>query len=129
MENAPSLLLQDPLLAAIFQAGIAGLSINEPHALGAILSFYRKLVELSSKSAAVVTLFKEYGGNLTAVLFNGLVDFYSQDSISDVAALFKSLAEMLPSETSQWTMSVLNAVPEEYMSMEIKSDFMANWTG
>ncbi|KAF1802852.1 armadillo-type protein [Mucor lusitanicus] len=129
LENAPALLLQDPLLATIFQAGIAGLSISEPHALGAILSFYRKILELSNKSAAVVTLFKEYGGNLTAVLFNGLVDFYSQDSISDVAALFKSLAEILPSETSQWMMAVVNAVPEEYMSMEIKSDFMANWTG
>jgi transportin-3 len=115
-------------LATIFQAGIAGLSITEPHALGAILSFYRKLLDLSDKSAAIVTLFKEFGGNLTAVLFNGLVDFYNQDSIPDVAALFKSLTEILPNESSQWMMTVINAVPEEYMSMETKTDFMANWT-
>lgn len=129
LDNAPLLMLQDPLLSSIFQAGIAGLSITEPHALGAILTFYRRLLELSDKSPSVVTLFKEFGTNLTAVLFDGLVDFYHQDSIPDVAALFKSLTEMLPNESAQWMMNVVNAVPEEYMSVETKTEFMTNWTG
>ncbi|KAI8642121.1 armadillo-type protein [Parasitella parasitica] len=128
LENAPVSLLQDPLLETIFQAGIAGLSITEQHALGAILAFYRKLLDLSDKSATIVTLYKQFGGNLTAVLLNGSIDFYNQDSIPDVAALFKRLAEILPQESSAWMMTVINAIPEEYISMEIKADFIANWT-
>lgn len=128
LDTAPTLLLQDPVLSTIFQAGIAGLSITELHALGAVLAFYRRLLDLSAKSPSVIALFKEFGGNLTAVLFDGLVDFYHQDSIPDVAALFKSVAEVLPIDSAQWMINVVNRVPEEYMSMEIKAEFMNNWT-
>jgi transportin-3 len=128
LDTAPTLLLQDPVLSTIFQAGVAGLSITEPHALGAVLVFYRRLLDMSDKSPSVMALFKEFGDNLTAVLFDGLVDFYHQDSIPDVAALFKSVAEVLPSDSAQWMINVVNRVPEEYMSTEIKSEFMNNWT-
>lgn len=138
VDKAPRLLLQDPLLATVFQAGIVGLSVTEPHALGAILTFYRRLLDLSKNGgsnnsstnpAAVLALYKEFGGQLTSVLFNGLVDFYHQDSVADVAALLKTLAEILPSESAQWMLNTVNAVPEEYMSVDIKSEFMTNWTG
>lgn len=135
LDRAPLLLLQDPLLATVFQAGIVGLSVTEPHALGAILTFYRRLLDLSksgsnsSTNPAVLALYKEYGGQLTSVLFNGLVDFYHQDSVADVAALLKTLTEILPNESVQWMLNTVNAVPEEYMSVEIKNEFMTNWTG
>ncbi|CEP15482.1 hypothetical protein [Parasitella parasitica] len=128
LENAPGPLLQDPLLETIFQAGVAGLSITEPHALGAILAFYRKLLELSDKSTSIAVLLKQFGGNLTAVLLNGSIDFYNQDFIPDVATFFKSVAEILPQESSDWMMTVINAVPEDFMPMETKTDFIANWT-
>lgn len=126
LDSAPTLLVQDQLLATIFQAGIAGLAITEIHALGAVLVFYRRLLE--NKSASVIALFKEYGANLTAVLFDGLVDLYHEDSIPDVAALFKTLAEILPNELTQWIIQVVNRVPEEFMSADIKNEFMQNWT-
>jgi transportin-3 len=126
LENAPTLLVQDPLLSTIFQAGIAGLSITEIHALSAVLVFYRRLLE--NKSASVIAIYKQYGANLTKVLFDGLVDVYHEDSISDVAALFKSMAEVLSNESVQWMIQVVNSVPEEYMSADIKNEFMSNWT-
>ncbi|KAI9273878.1 armadillo-type protein [Helicostylum pulchrum] len=127
LDKAPTLLIQDPSLSTVYQAGIVGLSVTEPHALGAILVFFKHLLE--QKQTTVLALFTEYGNQLTAVLFNGLVDFYHQDSIPDVAALLKSLAEILPNEATQWMMDVVNSVPQEYMSLEIKNEFMTNWTG
>lgn len=127
LDKAPTLLVQDLSLSTVYQAGIVGLSVTEPHALGAILVFFKHLLE--QKQPAVLVLFTEYGNQLTAVLFNGLVDFYHQDSIPDVAALLKSLAEILPNEATQWMMDVVNSVPQEYMSLEIKNEFMTNWTG
>lgn len=126
LDNAPTLLVQDALLATIFQAGIAGLAITEIHALNAVLVFYRRLLE--NKSANVIALFKEYGANLTAALFGGLVDFYHEDSVPEVAALFKSLVEILPNESTQWVMQAVNDVPEDFVSLEAKNEFLSNWT-
>ncbi|KAI8979289.1 armadillo-type protein [Mycotypha africana] len=128
LDNAPATLVQDPLMATIFQAGIAVLSITEPHALGATLTFHRKLLQVSDRLPVITALFQQYGASFTAVLFDGLVDFYYQDSIPDVAALFKSLAELLPKESAEWMMNVVNNIPEEYLSVESKSDFLANYT-
>jgi transportin-3 len=127
LDKAPKLLVQDPSLSTVFQAGIVGLSITEPRALEAILTFYRRLLDL--KQQPILALYIEFGGQLTAVLFTGLVDFYRQDSIPDVAALLKTLAEVLPNESAQWMLNTVNNVPEEYMSIEIKNEFMTNWTG
>jgi transportin-3 len=88
LDKAPLLLVQDELLQTVFQAGIVSLSIHEPHALSAVLIFFTRLLDHTE----VLTLYTEYGNQLTAVLFNGLVDYYHQDSIPDVAALLKSLA-------------------------------------
>lgn len=126
LDKVPTLLIQDPLLATIFQAGIAGLAITEHHALVAVLDFYRILLDI--KSASLIVLFKEYGANLTVALFDGLVDFYNKDSIIDVSALLESLAEVLPNESTQWIIQVVNGVPEEFLSADIKNEFLTNWT-
>lgn len=126
LDTAPKLLIQDPSLSTVFQAGIVGLSINEKRALEAILIFYRRL--LDERQPPISALYTEFGGQLTSVLFTGLVDFYSLDTIPDVSALLKSLAEKLPNESAQWMLNTMNNVPEEYMSADIKNEFMTNWT-
>ncbi|KAI9480494.1 MAG: armadillo-type protein [Benjaminiella poitrasii] len=129
LDTIPSTMPNDDKLAAllstVFQAGLVGLTVTEKHALVAVLGFYRRLVSFGQ---AVNGLFKEFGQQLTIVLFDGLIDVYHQDVIPDVAALFKSLAELLPAEATSWMMQVVNQVPDDYMTVEIKTDFMNNWT-
>lgn len=124
LDKAPLLLVQDEMLNTVFQAGLVSLTIHEKHALGAVLVFFTNLLDRPE----VVGLYSEYGNQLMAVLFNGLVDYYHHDSIQDVAMLLKSLAELLPSESIQWMINVVNTVPQEYMSVNFKNDFIANWT-
>ncbi|KAI8369742.1 armadillo-type protein [Blakeslea trispora] len=128
MDQAPLLLVNDPLFATVFQANIASLAVNESHALEAVLKFNSRLLKIADKSAAILALYREYGANLTLVLCNGVLDYYSQDLIPDVANIFQLLAQTLPSESAQWIMQAINEVPEDYLSADLKSEFMSNWT-
>ncbi|KAI8993606.1 armadillo-type protein [Pilobolus umbonatus] len=128
LERAPTLCIQDPSLSIVFQAGLSALSITEPHALQSVLDFYHKLLRTVNYVPRLRSLFEEQGRNLTAVLFNGLIDFYTYDSIFDVVPLFQSMAEHLHEHTLRWMLSVLNDIPEEYMSVGLKNEFMTNWT-
>ncbi|KAI7906612.1 armadillo-type protein [Cokeromyces recurvatus] len=130
LDNTPTInddLLR--LLSTVFQAGLVGLTVTEIHALFAVLGFYRRMLSLGATYELIISrLFKEFGQQLVIIMFDGLIDFYHQDVIPDVAALFKSLAELLPNESTTWIMQVVNQVPDDYMTVEIKSDFMTNWT-
>ncbi|KAI8365426.1 armadillo-type protein [Choanephora cucurbitarum] len=129
LEHAPLLILNEPsLFSTLFQANLASLSINESHALEAVLKFNYRLLKMTDKSTSILTLYREYGADLTLVLCNGVLDCYSQDLIPDVASIFQLLAETLPSESAQWIMRAINEVPEDYLSADLKSEFMSNWT-
>ena len=129
LEHAPLLILNEPsLFSTLFQANLASLSINESHALEAVLKFNYRLLKMTDKSSSILTLYREYGADLTLVLCNGVLDYYSQDLIPDVASIFQLLAETLPSESAQWIMRAINEVPEDYLSADLKSEFMSNWT-
>jgi transportin-3 len=73
-------------------------------------------------------MFQHYGVRLTTNLFNGLIDHFHQDSIPDVAALLKSMAENFPEESSKWMMTAVEQVPVQNMPVELKMEFMNSWT-
>ncbi|KAI7870531.1 armadillo-type protein [Spinellus fusiger] len=147
LDCAPTMVVQSTLISPVFQAGLTGLSLEEVRALTAIFSFYRHLLSIglsvhelttpnSQRTLAnvgqnaeqVVALFREFGGDFIRLLFDGLIHFYSWELIADVAATLKSLAQLLPVESSQWMVTIVNGFPEQAMSPSERTEFLQTWT-
>lgn len=144
LDCAPTPLVQNPLLSSVFQAGLAGLSMEETRALTAVITFYRRLLGIAlsvdemiisannataigQNGVRIVALFRDVGVNFVRMLFDGLIYHYHWDMIPDVASIMKSLAQLLPAESAQWMMTVVNGFPEQYMSLQERSEFLENY--
>ncbi|KAI8376491.1 armadillo-type protein [Radiomyces spectabilis] len=146
LDRAPTSLVQSSLLPLIFQAGLAGLSLEEEKALTAVITFYRRLFGIAlsvdelvtpdtARSAAaigqngsrIVTLIREYGRNYVMLLFNGLIYHYHWDMIPDVASSLKSLAQLLPAESAQWIVGIMDSLPEQNLPTLEKNEFLENY--
>ncbi|KAG0941977.1 hypothetical protein G6F57_005936 [Rhizopus arrhizus] len=128
VNDAPTLLLQDAsFISTVFRAGLAVLSMKETHCVLSVLSFYRRLLKLEVNRDLVLSLFKEFGGNLVAALINGSIEFYSYQVTDDATLLLRSLGETFPNEATQWVATVMSHVSEEHSSVEKKNDFMNAW--
>ncbi|KAG0171417.1 Nuclear import receptor [Apophysomyces sp. BC1034] len=144
LDCAPTPLVQNPLISSVFQAGLAGLSMEETKALTAVITFYRRLLGIAlsvdemiisannttaigQNGARIVALFRDVGVNFVRMLFDGLIYHYHWDMIPDVASIMKSLAQLLPVESSQWMVSVVNGFPEQYMSLQERTEFLENY--
>ncbi|CAO3589815.1 unnamed protein product [Absidia cylindrospora] len=127
LECTPTPLVQSDLLSSIFQAGLAGLSLEQPGALSAVIQFYRRLLgialsvdELVSPGNAthrsmfgqngvrIASLVRQFGAGYVKLLFDGMIYHYPWDMISDVASIMKSLAQLLPEESAQWLIAMVN---------------------
>ncbi|KAI9316196.1 armadillo-type protein [Dichotomocladium elegans] len=146
LQVAPTHLVQSPLLPSIFQAALAGLSMEEFNALNAILGFYRSLLDIAisvdelvpgdvpatsatigQNSARVASIFMEMGNSFMTVLFNGLISHYNWEIIPDVASILKCLAQILPTETSEWIVVLVNNIPDLSMPAAEKSEFLQSY--
>ncbi|KAL0080626.1 armadillo-type protein [Phycomyces blakesleeanus] len=147
LDCAPTLFVQSQLISPVFQAGLAGLSLEEVRALTAIISFYRHLLSidlttselekpdtpltastLTLNTERIISLFREFGGDFVRLLFDGMIHHYSWEMIPDVAATMKSLAQLMPVESAQWMVAVVNGFPEQHMSASERTEFLQDWT-
>ncbi|GAB5592901.1 Nuclear import receptor [Umbelopsis nana] len=53
LTNAPSALVQSPLLSSIFQAGLAALNVQQMDAINAILTFHRTLLDIGAPNSQI----------------------------------------------------------------------------
>ncbi|RUS29267.1 armadillo-type protein [Jimgerdemannia flammicorona] len=77
---------------------------------------------------AVQTLFRQHGLRFVGLLFNGLIYHFPRDLVADVAAILKLLAEMLPPESAQWMVAVVEGFPEQHMTAAERTSFLADYT-
>ncbi|KAI8147628.1 armadillo-type protein [Fennellomyces sp. T-0311] len=146
LETAPTNLIQSALFPTVFQLGFHGLSMGETHALSAVIVFYRRLLgialsvdELVPADAARTTAsigqngariseqFRNNGSAFVRLIFTGLIYHYTWDVISDIASIIKSLAQILPLETSDWVVAMVSEIPEANLSAHNKNEFLNNY--
>lgn len=146
LETAPTNLVQNPLLTSVFQAGFVGLALEEINSLTAVIMFYRRLLGIAlsvdelmaadaARSAAaigqngarIIELFREFGATFVNLLFEGLIYHYNWEVIPDIASIMKSLAQILPAETGQWVITVINSIPDQNMTATERNEFLQNY--
>jgi transportin-3 len=130
MDTNPDLIFSNTDICNAFQFAFHCFTISEERPLASVFTFYRRFLSFKDKIPAPVipAMFQHYGVQLTINLFNGLIDHFHQDSIPDVAALLKSMAENFPEESSKWMMAAVEQVPIQNMPVELKMEFMTSWT-
>ncbi|KAI9013361.1 armadillo-type protein [Phycomyces nitens] len=146
LDRAPTPLVQSHLLPSVFQAGLAGLALQESNTITAVLIFYRRLLgitlsvdELSPNQASrvpfiiglngprILCLFKASGNSFFELLFCGLLNYYQWDIVPDVASLLRSISQLLPFESMEWTIRAVTELSEQSLSITEKRDFLGNY--
>ncbi|KAI8086442.1 armadillo-type protein [Halteromyces radiatus] len=144
LESSPTPLVQSDLLSSIFQAGLAGLSLEQTTALSAVIQFYRRLLGIAlsvdelvvpgnvthrsmfgQNGVRIATLVRQFGAGYVKLLFNGMIYHYPWEMISDVAAIMKSLAQLLPDESAEWLTSLVNEFQD--ISISEKGEFLESY--
>ncbi|OAD72189.1 hypothetical protein PHYBLDRAFT_155725 [Phycomyces blakesleeanus NRRL 1555(-)] len=154
LDRAPIPLVQSHLLPSVFQAGLAGLGMRESNTIAAVLIFYRRLLgitlsvdELDSNQVSGVQQqppplppplplllpltpapAQQSGNSFFELLFCGLLNYYQWEIVPDVASLLRSLSQLLPIESMQWTIRVVTGVSEQSLTVAEKRDFLGNYT-
>ncbi|KAI8889030.1 ARM repeat-containing protein [Backusella circina FSU 941] len=130
LDTDPALIFSSTDICIAFQFGFHCFTVTEERPLASVFTFYRRFLSFKDKfpTPIIHQMFFSYGERLTASLFNGLIDHFHQDSIPDVAALLKSMAESFPEESTKWMMLAVKQVPNDNMSFDLKTEFMTNWT-
>lgn len=82
----------------------------------------------TANATTVQTLFRQYGLNFVQLLFSGLIYHFPRDVVTDVAAILKLLAEMLPQESAQWMVQVVEQFPEQHMTAAERATFLTDYT-
>ncbi|KAG2219346.1 hypothetical protein INT45_011254 [Circinella minor] len=147
LEAAPTHLLQSTLFPTVFQLGFTGLSMDHVRGLSSVIVFYRRLLgialsvdelvpantttrsaaSLGQNGARIVEQFRANGNGFVRLIFTGLIYHYNWDVISDIASIIKSLAQILPLETSEWVVTVVNEIPEVNLSSQNKNEFLTSY--
>jgi transportin-3 len=78
--------------------------------------------------ATVHALFRQNGLNLVGLLFDGLIYRYPRDIVVDVVAILKLLAEMLPGDSQQWMVAIVERYSADYMTVEKRRTFLTDYT-
>ncbi|ORX60507.1 ARM repeat-containing protein [Hesseltinella vesiculosa] len=128
LESSPTSLIQSDLLSSVFQAGLAGLSMEHPDALTALVQFYRRLLGVAlsvdelvtagptpvfgQNGTCIVALLHQFGPNFVNLLLEGMLHNYPWDVIPDVATIVKCLTQILPDYGTQWLLESLNSYPD-----------------
>ncbi|RUS17966.1 hypothetical protein BC937DRAFT_89307 [Endogone sp. FLAS-F59071] len=82
----------------------------------------------TANATTVQSLFRQYGLNFVQLLFNGLIYHFPRDVVADVAAILKMLAEMLPQDSAQWMVQVVEQFPEQHMTAAERASFLTEYT-
>ncbi|KAI8336541.1 armadillo-type protein [Chlamydoabsidia padenii] len=144
LESAPTPLVQNDLLSSIFQAGLAGLSLEQTSALSAVIQFYRRLLGIAlsvdemvgpgnvthrsmfgQNGVRIAALMREFGPGYVKLLFDGMIYHYPLDMISDVASIMRSLAQLLPDDSPQWIVPLVNGFQD--ISLSERTEFLENY--
>ncbi|KAI9495182.1 armadillo-type protein [Zychaea mexicana] len=148
LEAAPTHLLHSTLFPTVFQLGFAGLSMGEVRALSSVIVFYRRLLgialsvdelvpadatrtaaSIGQNGAQIIEQFRNSGSAFVRLIFTGLIYHYTWDVISDIASIIKSLAQILPLETSEWVVAVVSEIPETNLAARNKNEFLTSYMG
>ncbi|CAO3618834.1 unnamed protein product [Cunninghamella echinulata] len=142
LQSSPTPLVQSDLLSTVFQAGLAGLNMEHPGVISSLIQFYRRLLGiaisvdelvpgLSNRSAfgqngvRIVALMREFGPNFVKLLFEGMILHYHWDMISDIASIMKSLSQLLPEESSQWLINIVNGLQD--IAVKDRNEFLETY--
>lgn len=142
LQSSSTPLIQSDLLPTVFQAGLAGLNMEHPGVLNSLIEFYRRLLGISisvdelvpgldnrsafgQNAARIVSLLRQFGSNFVKLLFEGMIFHYPWEMISDVASILKSLSQLLPEESTQWLMAVVNGLQDA--SLKDRNEFLESY--
>ncbi|OZJ03568.1 hypothetical protein BZG36_03091 [Bifiguratus adelaidae] len=73
---------------------------------------------------AVQSVFRVYGYDFCRLIFEGLIDHFPHEGVTDGAYLLRLLAELLPAETGQWVITVIAEFPKADLTTKERETFL-----
>ncbi|KAJ2957823.1 hypothetical protein NQZ79_g6514 [Umbelopsis isabellina] len=92
------------------------------------LSASDQAIAAKQNAAVVSALFHEFGLQLTNQLFDGLINHFPRDVVLDVAAIQKGIVQMLPAESSEWMITVVENFPSQTLTNAERQIFLTDYT-
>jgi hypothetical protein len=135
IDYAPETLMSSPGLETAFLNCLVAMKLVHTDIIVSALDFLFVVLKLtrpqdhqSSYTLRVNEIFTVHGFQLLNQLLEGMLGNFHEESLSTVIALFRCIAEQWPSELSGWLPSLMDALPGNSCSQQLKSKFIADCT-